>query len=330
MADQIFNVECGFFDSVNDDRLYYADDMNKPYNRIFSNGIFPLPSGAPSTDLKVISAGNRMNITVKAGQGMFANKWFQNPADFQITVPNNTATKARTDSVIVQVDLRTTGRAGNIVYRTGTPGSSAAAPAINQVTNVQEWRLANIYVAPSANTINNDAITDLRGKSNGTPWISTLVAGYMNIAELTSNYVASADVTTVPINISDYNYQEDVLQVFINGLFALEGQKYTISSDGTSIDLTTELESGQSVNFVVLKSTKGADQEVTRYMGTVETYADLPTSGMILGDVYMIEQADPSENIAAGDNVMWNGSDWEILQTVITSQEIDSIINSIS
>lgn len=330
MADQTFNVECGFFDSVNDDRLYTADDMNKPYNRIFSNGIFPLPSGAASSDLQVVSAGSGMNITVKAGQGMFAGKWFQNPAAIPITVPKNTASKPRVDSVIVQIDTRTTGRAGNIVYRTGTPSSNAPAPAINQVANVQEWRLANIYVAPSANTINNDAITDLRGKSNGTPWIKSLFSSTFALSDLTSNYIATSDVTSVPINIPDYDPGKDVLQVFINGLLAVEGQKYTISADGSSIELTTELQSGQSVTFVVFQSEYSDDYTVYRYMGTVQTYSDLPTSGMVTGDVYTIQQADPDNNIAAGDDVMWNCSEWEILQTIITSVEIDSIINSIS
>jgi hypothetical protein len=30
MPDQIFNVECGFFDSINSDRKYSADQMNRP------------------------------------------------------------------------------------------------------------------------------------------------------------------------------------------------------------------------------------------------------------------------------------------------------------
>ena len=30
MADQNFSVKCGFFDAVNGDRTYSAEDMNKP------------------------------------------------------------------------------------------------------------------------------------------------------------------------------------------------------------------------------------------------------------------------------------------------------------
>lgn len=52
---------------------------------------------------------------------------------------------------------------------------------------------------------------------------------------------------------------------------------------------------------------------VYKYKGSVETYADLPTSGQQVGDVYNVKQADPDHNIEAGDNVAWNGENWDIL-----------------
>ena len=147
MADQIFNVNCGFFDSVNRDRLYTADEMNRPYKRVITNGVFATPQGTPSTDLQVLSAGSGMGIIVKKGDGLFGDKWFENPADIALNVPANTNILPRRDSVIVQVDKRTAGRVGNIVYREGTPSSNPLPPSIGTVTNVIEYRLANIYVA---------------------------------------------------------------------------------------------------------------------------------------------------------------------------------------
>lgn len=52
---------------------------------------------------------------------------------------------------------------------------------------------------------------------------------------------------------------------------------------------------------------------VYKYNGSVETYADLPTSGQQVGDVYNVKQADPDHNIEAGDNVAWDGTTWDIL-----------------
>ena len=52
---------------------------------------------------------------------------------------------------------------------------------------------------------------------------------------------------------------------------------------------------------------------VYKYNGSVETYADLPTSGQKVGDVYNVKQADPNHKIKAGDNVAWDGTTWDIL-----------------
>lgn len=309
MADQTFAVSCGFFDSVNSDRLYSAEEMNRPYRRLVTNGVFANPSGTASTDLQVLSASNGMNIICKAGEGIFSYKWFSNPADISITVPSNSSTVPRVDSVIVQVDTRQSGRVGNIVYRTGTPSSSPAAPSIGLVSGVAEYRIANIYVASGANAINQDAITDLRGSSS-CPWVTSLIKqvdtstlfeqyqyayqqyyetstsdmdDYMsekqaeweqfvnnltddltvatNVIMLTNNYVAPSSVTTIPIGISSYDADTDILMVYANGLKLSQGIEYTVS--GSNIVLKAPVSAGAVVNFIVLKSVISADIATT-------------------------------------------------------------------
>ena len=49
------------------------------------------------------------------------------------------------------------------------------------------------------------------------------------------------------------------------------------------------------------------------FKGSVTTYADLPATGQKIGDVYNIENADSIHSIAAGDNVAWEGGNWEKL-----------------
>lgn len=299
MADIINRVNSGFFDSINDDRLYSAEDMNRPYKRIISNGVFATQQGTPSTDLQVLSASSGMKIIVKKGEGLFDNKWFENPNDINITVPANANILPRRDSVIVQVDKRQSGRVGNIVYRQGTPASNPLPPDIGTVANVIEYRVANIYVAPSATNINQDAITDLRG-SDECPWITSLIkqvdtstlydqwyAAYQqyyndetarfeaflasltsqlavttNVLKLESHYTSTTNgETVIPINIAGYDKRYDVLMVRINRLFASEGIDYTIAANGQSITLTKDIYAGNNVDFMVLKSVIVADNE---------------------------------------------------------------------
>ena len=302
MADQIYNMNCGFFNAVNDDRVYYADDMNKPYKRVITNGVFATPLGTPSTDLQVVSASGAMDITVKAGDGMFGNKWFENPTDFTLTISSNPNSDPRIDSIIAQVNNDSGSRSGNIVYRTGEPGVSPGAPALVNNGTIYEYRIANIRVAPNASTITQANITDLRG-SDSCPWVTSLIqqvdtsalfaqwqAAYYaqyqeatqtlndflsdtqanwnafiqtltddldvttNVIMLESSYTTDSTTSTIPIGIPSYNYLTDILEVFINGLKAVENVDYTLNSSHTSIVLSNALSSGQTVNFCVLKS----------------------------------------------------------------------------
>lgn len=74
------------------------------------------------------------------------------------------------------------------------------------------------------------------------------------------------------------------------------------------------------------------------YKGTKAAYAELPATGNKVGDVWNITAADSAHGVKAGDNVAWNGSEWDVLsgtvdlsgylQTtdVISNAEIDTIV----
>lgn len=55
---------------------------------------------------------------------------------------------------------------------------------------------------------------------------------------------------------------------------------------------------------------------VLEYKGN-KTYAELPTEGNEVGDVYNITADYAEKGIKAGDNVVWNGSDWDVLSAPI-------------
>lgn len=310
MADQIFPVNCGFFDAVNNDRLYTANQMNLPYKRVIGNGVFATPAGTPSTDLQVSAPGGGMSITVQPGEGIFAYKWYNNPAALSITVPPNTGTLQRIDSVIVQVDERVSGRVGNIVYRPGTPGNPPQPPEINTTDGVTEYRLANVSVPAGATAIDASMVNDLRGSVH-CPWVTSLIqqvdtstlfdqfnAAYTNqykaytldfeqykaqqreaweefVKTLTDQITVSTNIITykssctitgpttlVPINIPSFDPATDLLQVYINGLFANPGEKYVIVSSD-EILLTNPIDAGNLVYFFVFKSVIGGDIEST-------------------------------------------------------------------
>lgn len=92
--------------------------------------------------------------------------------------------------------------------------------------------------------------------------------------------------------------------------------------DGTTTDLTEKItivannlathEADFSNPHKVTAEQLGLTK-VYQYKGSVATYADLPTTGQKVGDVWNVETADPDHGIKAGDNVAWDGAQWDIL-----------------
>ena len=61
-----------------------------------------------------------------------------------------------------------------------------------------------------------------------------------------------------------------------------------------------------------------------RYKGTVASYSNLPTENNIIGDMYNVQTDDSTHGIKAGDNVVWDGSAWDIQSgTIDTSNFIE-------
>ena len=92
--------------------------------------------------------------------------------------------------------------------------------------------------------------------------------------------------------------------------------------DGTTTDLTKKITTVAN-NLATHEADFDNPHKVTakqlglttvyQYKGSVATYANLPTTGQKIGDVYNVETADPDHGIKAGDNVAWDGAQWDIL-----------------
>ena len=92
--------------------------------------------------------------------------------------------------------------------------------------------------------------------------------------------------------------------------------------DGTTTDLTKKITT-VATNLATHEADFSNPHKVTaeqlglttvyQYKGSVATYADLPTTGQKVGDVWNVETADPDHGIKAGDNVAWDGAQWDTL-----------------
>lgn len=157
MADTSIIIGSGFFDSINRDRLYSADDMNKPYKDLISEGVYGAIVGSTSTAFAV-TPGTGLKVSVAAGHALLGGRWVELDDAEEFDVPSNSSGSSRTDSVILRVDVNNSVRASSLIYRTGT----SEAPALVTTSGITEQRIANIIVANGASSISAGNITDER------------------------------------------------------------------------------------------------------------------------------------------------------------------------
>ena len=143
---------------------------------------------------------------------------------------------------------------------------------------------------------------------------------------------------TAPTFIGNLNGIADIANKLQNKLIFNGYSNY--SYDGTS-EVTVTIPSLLSQlqndsNFATIDYVNDKISTVYKFKGSVENYSNLPTSDNQIGDVWDIINADPDNNIKAGDNVVWTGTQWDNLGGIVdlsnyyTKNEINNTIDSIN
>lgn len=142
--------------------------------------------------------------------------------------------------------------------------------------------------------------------SSWTGWVKYALASELTSAvETINNSITSinGEITTIKGDIT--SIESDITE--------LQGSLGSAEGDITAVTNALDAHKADYDNPHKVTAAQLGLATVYKYNGSVETYADLPTSGQQVGDVYNVKQADPDHNIEAGDNVAWDGEKWDIL-----------------
>ncbi len=164
-------VTYGFFNSVNGDRKYNAEQMSEYFRGIINEGVYQHLDGGLA-----VTAGTGLDVNVAAGRAIIQNRWIQNSAAMSLTIAAASETYARKDAVVIR--LNWSSRAISIAVKTGTPAASPVAPSMTRNSTTYEMALAYVNVAANATSV---TVTDKRSDST--------VCGWVTVAQSTSGEV---------------------------------------------------------------------------------------------------------------------------------------------
>lgn len=262
----------GFYNSkvVNgsNDRVYTAEDIRKPYDTVFTDGVMPEADGTAGSTLKVESKGDLV-IAINKGNAKLGGAWFENDAPYNITLdPHGSA--VRYDCVIVRNDDSDAVREPNIYIK-----SLSRVPNINDLTRtgeVYEICLAYVHIPAVSGDV---TITDTREDGQLCNVMSGVGAMVVRTYRNTV-YSERAGQTGIVIGIPQFNKSRDHLTVIVEGRILSESA-YQIPSN-TYVELNIGLPViGTKVDFEVRKSVNaaGADTVVQEVGGLLFDMANV-------------------------------------------------------
>lgn len=145
-----------FFNDIDDDRVYFAEDFARHLAKYFTNGIF-------NNELRVIS-NNDMTVTIKEGDANIEGYRYTNTGDLTKTIDTADGALKRIDNVVIRLDL--TNRLISAQIIKGTFSDSPSAPSLVRSSTTYDIKLAEIYVDNGVTSITQSAIKDTRFDKN--------------------------------------------------------------------------------------------------------------------------------------------------------------------
>lgn len=162
-------VTYGFYDSLNHDRLYNAQQMSAIFDGIINDGVFMSVGNQFHT-----VAGTGMQVIVKSGRAWFDSTWTLNDAEYPLSIDAADVLLTRIDAVVLEVNSEVATRANTIKVVKGTPASTPAKPTLTNTATIHQHALAYVTVAKNTTAITNSMIEIVVGKTE-TPYVTAIL-----------------------------------------------------------------------------------------------------------------------------------------------------------
>lgn len=165
------SVSCGFYDSLNGDRKYYASDFSNIFNGVINDGVFK----TIGTCFEVKSGSGNV-VNVGPGKAWFNGTWTENDAVLPVDCGDSefVAGYHRIDAVVIDVNTNDQTRDNCIKVVKGTAASKPVRPDLTNANGQYQHALCYIYRSAQSVAIQPSDITNVVG-TDETPYITGIL-----------------------------------------------------------------------------------------------------------------------------------------------------------
>ena len=163
------SVTSGFFNSLNSDRRYNAEQMSAIFDGVINDGIFS-SIGTAFT----VTADSGFTVNVGIGRAWFDSIWIYNDAILPLTFDIPEVVLDRIDAIVIEINKTEEVRAGSIKIVKGAPSSVPNRPTLTENTYVTQYPLAYVEINAGKINITQSKITSMIGTSE-CPYITGIL-----------------------------------------------------------------------------------------------------------------------------------------------------------
>ena len=160
----------GFFNSVNGDRLYNAQQMSEIFEGLITDGVYESVGNKLA-----VQPNSGMTIQIATGRGWFGKHWVNNDSEYRMTVAESDVLLKRYVAVCIKVDDTDAVRDAVPYLKYGEFATNPVKPTMTRTETVKEYCLAYIYVGAGVTEIKASAIEDTRANESLCGWVTGLI-----------------------------------------------------------------------------------------------------------------------------------------------------------
>lgn len=160
----------GFFNSVNGDRLYNANQMSHIFEGLITDGVYERVGNKMA-----VQPNNGMTVQIATGRGWFGKHWVNNDSELTLTLEKSDVILNRYAAVVVKVDETDAVRDAVPYIKYSDYASNPVKPVMERTETVKEYCLAYIYIGAGVQEIKASVIEDTRADNELCGWVTGLI-----------------------------------------------------------------------------------------------------------------------------------------------------------
>ena len=163
------SVTCGFFESKNHDRRYFARDMSAIFDGLIIDGVF-----STIGDALIVKANKGNTVNMGSGKAWFDHTWTINDSVLPIELPETEVLLDRIDAIVLETNNNDDVRNNEFKVIKGAPSSEPKRPVMVHDNALNQHAICYIRRHAGISEIHQEDITNAVGTAE-TPFVVAML-----------------------------------------------------------------------------------------------------------------------------------------------------------